>query len=156
MSAQSVAPDPLLGRSPVPFACTLTTAGARAAWVRAAGELDLRTSPRFERTLREAQLDFRTVVLDTREVSFIDCHAVHVILSADAAADWGLPPLKLLPGRVVEDLFRLLGVHGQIWSFDLVPSELVPGDAGLVGQRQAGTSRCLTLSGPWCLGTTAR
>jgi hypothetical protein len=137
MSAQSAAPDPLPGRPRLPFECTLTTAGARAAWVRVAGELDLSTSPRLERALREAQLDFRAVVLDTREVSFIDCRAVHVILAVAAGADWGVPPLKFLAGQVVEDLLRLLGVHGQIRSFDLVPSELVPGDVELVGQPHA-------------------
>ena len=129
MSAQSAAPDPLLGQASVPLECTLTTAGARAAWVHVAGELDLSTSPRLERTLREAQVHFRAVVLDTRDVSFIDCHAVQVILSASADAEWGMPPLKLLPGRVVDDLLRLLGLHGQIWSFDPVSSECAPSEA---------------------------
>lgn len=156
MSALPAAPDPLLGPFYVPFECALTTAGARTAWVRVAGELDLSTSPRLDCTLREAQLDFRAVVLDTRAVSFIDCNAVRVILSANAGADWGMPPLKLLPGRVVHDLLRLLGVREEIWTFDLDQSEVVPGEAGLPAQRYAETSRCLSLSGSASHGTTAR
>ena len=152
MSAQSAATDPLLGQSSVPFECTLTTAGARAAWVHVAGELDLSTSPRLEHMLRDAQLDSRAIVLDTRDVSFIDCRAVHVILSAGAGADRGMPPLRLLPGRVVDDLLRLLGLHEQIWCFDLDPSDVIPGAAGLPGKRHPQTSRCLSLSGP-SLGT---
>jgi anti-anti-sigma factor len=146
LPAQSAALDPLFGRSDAAFECALTTAGAGAAWVRVAGELDLSTAPQLERTLREAQIHFRAVVLDTREVSFIDCSALRVILSANAAAHRGVPPLKLVPGPVVDDLVRLLGVQGQIWSFDLVSSEVAPGEAELRRGRHTETYRFLRLS----------
>ena|SRR5450759_3575784 len=74
-----------------PFLCTLTTGGTRAAWIHVAGELDLVTSPQLKRTLRTADLHARLVVLDAREVTFIDSAGVHVILDASKNAEWGEP-----------------------------------------------------------------
>lgn len=110
----------------VPFECTLNAAGRRAAWVHVAGELDLVTSPQLERTLRAAQLHARMIVLDTRDVSFIDCSGVHVILDANAGADWGAPRLVLVPSPVVERLLKLANVYSEVWTFDLDPSEPGP------------------------------
>ena len=46
-----------------------------------AGELDLATSPQFRQTLEEAQRAVGLVVLDFRELSFIDSSGIHVILN---------------------------------------------------------------------------
>jgi anti-anti-sigma factor len=104
---------------PSPFLCTLNTGGTRAAWVHVAGELDLVTSRELERTLREAQLHARLIVLDARGVTFIDSSGVHVILDASAAAEWGGARLMLVPGPAVDRMLRVSQVRGQVWTFEL-------------------------------------
>jgi anti-anti-sigma factor len=121
MSQLSAVPDPTADFCAGPFECTVSAAGRRAAWIHAAGALDLSSSPQLERALRAAQLHARLVVLDTREVSFIDCSGVHAILAANAGADWGVPRLILVPGPAVERLLKVAGAFKQIWTFDVDP-----------------------------------
>jgi anti-anti-sigma factor len=110
-----------------PFLCTLTTSGTRAAWIHVAGELDLVTAPQLERTLRTADLHARLVVLDAREVTFIDSAGVHVILDASKNAEWGGARLLLVPGAVMERILAATGVREQISTFALSPNEPAPG-----------------------------
>lgn len=114
-------PDPLHTGSPAPFRCALTVTGARAAWVHVGGELDRCTAPQLERTLRDAQLHARLIVLDAREVSFIDSSGLQVILAANAGQEWGAPRLIVVPSRVVTRLLKLTGLHGRVWTIDLAP-----------------------------------
>jgi anti-anti-sigma factor len=123
MSQLSAVPDTTADVWAAPFQCTVSAAGRRAAWIHAAGELDLCSSPQLESALRAAQLHARLVVLDTREVSFIDGSGVYAILAANAGADWGVPRLILVPGLAVERLLRLAGAYEQIWTFDLEPPD---------------------------------
>ena len=71
------------------FVCTCRDAGRDAVWVRAEGELDIATAPRIERTLRRAELRARLVVLDLRQLTFIDCSGVHRIVDAAIRAPGG-------------------------------------------------------------------
>lgn len=123
----SAVPNPTTASPAAPFECTLSTAGKRAAWVHAAGALDLCSSPQLERTLRAAQLHARLVVLDTREVSLIDGTGVRSILFANAGANWGVPRLILVPGLVVERVLKLAGAFKEIWTFDLEVPDHPPG-----------------------------
>ena len=61
--------------SPPPFVCSWRVGGSDAAWVRVAGELDLAASPQLRQRLGEAQCAVRLVVLDLRELTFIDSPA---------------------------------------------------------------------------------
>lgn len=127
MSQLSSVPAPATSACAAPFECTVSAAGRRAAWIHAAGELDLCSSPQLERALRAAQLHARLVVLDTREVSFIDCSGVYAILAANAGAEWGVPRLILVPGSAVERLLKLAGAYEQIWTFDVDSPDLASG-----------------------------
>jgi anti-sigma B factor antagonist len=118
---------PSSGRTASPFVCTLTVGGRRAAWVHVAGELDLLTSPELENNLREAQLHARLVVLDAREVTFIDSTGVHVILGASKVCEWGGARLMLVASAAVQNVLRAAGVSERISTFDLSPTE--PGPA---------------------------
>jgi anti-anti-sigma factor len=71
---------------PPAFDCSWQAGGFGAAWVHVEGEVDLATSPQLLRTLGEAQREARLVVLDVREVTFIDSAGVHAILAAAATA----------------------------------------------------------------------
>jgi anti-anti-sigma factor len=75
--------DPIVAYATIPqpaFVCAHASVGLDAAWVEVAGELDIATTPQLERTLREAQSSARLVVLDLRNVTFMDCSGVHVIV----------------------------------------------------------------------------
>jgi anti-anti-sigma factor len=71
---------------PPPFHCSWADGGPDAAWVRLAGELDIATTPQLERALREPRLQARLVVLDLRELAFIDSCGVHAIVDASIRA----------------------------------------------------------------------
>ena len=68
------------------FACSWSDGSEDAACVRLTGELDLSTGPELERTLQQAQARAPVVVLDLRELTFIDSSGLHVNASANARA----------------------------------------------------------------------
>ena len=89
--------------------------GADVAWIRVAGELDLATVPQLEIALREAQLHPRPVVLDLREVAFMDGCAVHVVVDASIRARQAGHRLALLRGPPnVDRIFALTGARDQV------------------------------------------
>jgi len=122
VSTAPIPPSVLCG-GPPPFVCTLAIGETRAAWIHLAGEVDLLTSPRLESTLREAQLDASLVVLDAREVTFIDSSGVHVILDASETCERGGARLMLVPSAAVERLLGLAGLRDRITTFDLSANE---------------------------------
>ncbi|MEO8687666.1 MAG: STAS domain-containing protein [Solirubrobacteraceae bacterium] len=99
--------DQMLARAhaPTAFACTATQAGLDAAWVDVAGELDLMTAPRLERTLRESQQLAHLTVLDLRELSFMDCAGVHTIVEASLRARKTSRRLVMVRGG--PDIYRM-------------------------------------------------
>ncbi len=110
-----------------PFVCSWEIGDWGAAWVQVAGELDLATSPQFRRTLREAQRAVRLVVLDLRELCFIDSSGTHVIL--DAAQDARRKGDRLLIVRgpaQVDRVLTLTEVCKRVVIFDLAPAEPAP------------------------------
>jgi anti-anti-sigma factor len=107
-----------------PFVCSWEICDWGAAWVQVAGELDLATSPQFRRTLGEAQRAVRLVVLDLRELCFIDSSGVHVILDADSDAQREEGRLLIVRGPAqVDRMLTLTEVGKQVMLFDLPPAE---------------------------------
>ena len=106
-----------------PFVCSWQMGGWHAAWVQVAGELDLSTSAQFRQTVGEAQRAVGLVVLDLRELSFIDSSGVHVIL--DAARDARRCEGRLLIVRgpaPVDRALALTNVGNEVIIFDLAPA----------------------------------
>jgi anti-sigma B factor antagonist len=68
------------------FDCSLRRSDHDVVCVHAAGELDIATAPQLELALREAMLQSRVVVLDLRDLAFIDSCGVHVIDKASNRA----------------------------------------------------------------------
>ena len=58
------------------FVCSTSEAGLEAAWVHVAGALDIATAPQLEQALAGAQTRARLVVLDLRELTFMDAAGV--------------------------------------------------------------------------------
>ena len=120
-------PIPAREYAPPPFVCSWQIGGWDAAWVQVTGELDLATSPQFRQRLGEAQHAVRLVVLDLRELCFIDSSGVHVIL--DAARDsrrYGGRLLIVRGPAPVDRVLTLTEVCKQVVIFDLAPAEPVP------------------------------
>ncbi len=87
-----------IGRSieapPPGFTCAVSYCGLAWAWVRAAGELDIAAALELEQILRDAVTRARLLLLDLRELEFIDSSGVHVFGVACVRA-------KRAPCRVV-------------------------------------------------------
>jgi anti-sigma B factor antagonist len=117
-------PDPVLGRGAFtrPFECSCTDDTLDAAWVHVAGALDIATSPRLVRTLRECEA--RLVVLDLRELAIMDCSGVHAIVDASRHARQLGRQLLLLRGPAhVDRVFSLTGHADEVETADLAPVE---------------------------------
>jgi anti-sigma B factor antagonist len=129
MPHTQISPDSVAGRAGAlapPFACFWTKGGLNAAWVQVAGELDIDTTPQLEKTLREptAQL----LVLDLRELAFMDSSGVHAIVNAGVRARQGGRRLVLLRGPPRVD--RVFGLTGS--SADVENGYVDPGEALLM------------------------
>jgi len=94
---------------PPPFACSCTNGGMDAARVYVGGELDIATTPQLERTLSQSQA--RLVVLDLRELAFIDSSGLHAIIDAGIRARRAGRRLVLV--RVPANVDRMLTVTGS-------------------------------------------
>jgi anti-sigma B factor antagonist len=122
--------DPIAGHadaaSPA-FVCSCTDGGLDAAWVHVAGELDLATAPELERTLRATQQQARLVLLDLRELTFMDRAGVHTIVNASINARKLGRRLVLLRGPPnVDRMFALTGSSDAVEIGDLDHSPAAP------------------------------
>jgi len=120
---------PIIAREYVapPFVCSWELGGWGAAWVQVAGELDLATSPQFRQSLGEAQRAARVVVLDLRELCFIDSSGVHVILDAARHSRRYGGRLLIVRGPAqIDRMLALMEVSKQVVIFDIAPSEPAP------------------------------
>jgi anti-sigma B factor antagonist len=98
-----------------PFRCELESR-RDAVHVRPIGELDLAAVPVVEAQLAElTAAGFAHLVLDLREVSFLDSSGLHLILTWDARArDDGLA-FELIPGPApVQRMFDVTGVAERL------------------------------------------
>jgi anti-anti-sigma factor len=68
------------------FQCEVRSSGRAATWIRAGGVLDLSAAPRFERALQDALSSALLVIVDLRELTFMDIAGLNPIVEADARA----------------------------------------------------------------------
>jgi anti-anti-sigma factor len=82
--------------------------------VHVVGELDIATTPRLERTLRESECR-RLVVLDLRELAFIDSCGVRAIVNASVRArEVGRRLVALRGPPNVDRMFALTGTADDV------------------------------------------
>jgi anti-sigma B factor antagonist len=130
---------------PPPFTCSCTNGGVGAAWVHVGGELDIATTPQLERTLDASQA--RLVVLDLRELAFLDSSGMHAIINAAIRARRAGRRLVLV--RVPANVDRMLTLTG---SFDQVEI----GDIGAVAPPVHALQRSLVARSLLMAAKTAR
>ena len=100
------------------FTCARSHAHTGAVGVRLTGELDLASARLLERALREAEAERGDVVLDLRDLTFLDCSGVRVILGAAQRARRAGHRLTVVPGPAhVTKVFTLTGTAGAIDGF---------------------------------------
>jgi anti-anti-sigma factor len=106
---------------PLPtLVCSWTDGGRDAAWVHVAGELTVATLPHLDRTLREPQVQARLVVLDLRELEFMDGSGAHALVSHAVRARKAGRRLVLLRGPAnVDGMLTLAGCSGDLEIGDL-------------------------------------
>jgi anti-anti-sigma factor len=95
--------------------------------VRTAVEQDIAAVPALDLTLHRAEADARVVVLDLRELEFIDPSGAHLLLEADRRAREA--DRRLLVGRdaaQIDRLFVLSGVDRQLELVDQPPAVAAP------------------------------
>jgi anti-anti-sigma factor len=96
-----------------PFVCSSSHGSLDSDWVHVAGALDIATTPQLERTLRESHA--RLVVLDMRDLGFMDSSGVHTIVNASAVARRDGRRLVLLRGiPYVDNVFALTGNADEV------------------------------------------
>jgi anti-anti-sigma factor len=117
--------DSIVGRAdavPPTFQCSWANGGPDAAWVHVAGELDIATTPQLARALRA--LRARLVVLDLRELAFMDSCGVHAIVDASIRArDVGRRILLLAGPPRVDCVFTLTESSDDVVYGDVHPVE---------------------------------
>lgn len=127
MSRKLAVTDSVVGLAealPSPFACSWTRDGLESAWIHLVGELDIATVAHVDRTLREAQPHARLLVLDLRDLAFIDCSGVRCVVGASIRARKAGCRLVLLRGKPnVDRVFTLTRSCDDVEIFDLDPVE---------------------------------
>ncbi len=109
---------------PPSFACTLNEDLPESAWVGVTGELDISTAPTLMRTLRAAGERARRVLLDLRELTFIDASGIHAIVRASRQFSGLGSRLAVVRGSgAVERMFVLTGAGEQLEMIDLHPAQ---------------------------------
>jgi anti-sigma B factor antagonist len=120
VSSSTVSPQAVRGG----FACTLRDGGLDAAWVHVVGDLDLATAPTLELTLQQAEARAQRVVLDLRELTFIDSAGVHAIVNATIRARAAGSRLVLVRGPApIDRLFGLTKMAALLEIVDLHPAQ---------------------------------
>jgi anti-sigma B factor antagonist len=93
---------------PAVFECSPVNGDPDSVCVHVAGELDIATAPGLEVALWDALLATRLVVLDLRDLAFIDSSGVHAVIDASNWARRTARRLVILRGPAhVDRIFKL-------------------------------------------------
>lgn len=109
----------MTGDLPTPFSCEADEDHGRL-HVRLRGELDLATAPELEALAMPAAQGGRDVVVDLRELEFLDSSGVRVLVALHAVASEGGGRLSVVRGAVGSPVQRVLEVSGLEGMLDLV------------------------------------
>jgi anti-anti-sigma factor len=104
------------------FECTWSEGGLNAAWIHLCGELDVDTTPLLEWALRAPDSQAQLIVLDMRDLAFMDSTGVHAIVNAGARVRQLGHRLVILRGPPeVDRVFALTGNTRYVEDGGLAP-----------------------------------
>jgi anti-sigma B factor antagonist len=113
------------------FVCQLSDDGSGVACIYLSAELDIASAPRFERDLHRAELQARLVVVDLRDLSFMDSFGLRVITAGNHRSRRVGRRLVLLPGP--PQVQRLLAVTGAVEGLEVAElSDIEPAAQALL------------------------
>jgi anti-sigma B factor antagonist len=139
VSAATAEPSEL----PAVFECSLVNGNPDSVCVHVVGELDIANAPKLEVALREALQAARLVVIDLRDLAFIDSSGVHAIVNASKRARTIARRVAILPGPAhVDRIFKLSRALEEL-EFDRTDS-LGPVCAEASRRRRSGLPRSPT------------
>ena len=117
----TVAPDYQVRDSAPRFACITEPDGSGAVWIHLSGELDMHTTPQLVWTLSEPLLvQAPLVVLDLRDLAFIDSAGLEAIVQANARARRRERRVLVVRGSpTVHRIFTLTKAAGDLEILDL-------------------------------------
>ena len=125
MPSHSVSPESIADQAHVlapAFDCSWRDGGRNAAWVHLAGELDVDTTPLLEWALRAPDSQAQLIVLDMRDLAFMDSSGVHAIVNAGARERQLGRRLVILRGPPeVDRVFALTGNTRYVEDGDVAP-----------------------------------
>lgn len=113
--------------APVPppnlFRCTWRSAST-ADWAMLSGELDIAHAASLERMLRDAEAHAELVVLDLRDLEFMDCTGARVIFDSSQRLRRAGRSMVIVRGtHQVDRVFTVVGVADKLKILDLEPAE---------------------------------
>ena len=92
--------------------------------VVAVGEIDLATVDALQAEVDAAAGETKRVVLDLREVSFIDSAGLRLVVHSSRALEAGGSTLAVVRGpKEVQRVFDLVGLDGRVTMLDQPPDE---------------------------------
>jgi anti-anti-sigma factor len=107
------------------FTCTLQASDIGPAWVRVAGDLDIRSAPLLMHALQHTNGFPRLTLLDLRRLLSLDPSGADVIVHASARAQRAKHRLVLIRGpSQVQSVLALCDVEGILETVDLDTPEL--------------------------------
>jgi anti-anti-sigma factor len=122
MPSPDLLPETPPARESGRFYCALQHCGRNAAWVRLSGELDRAAAPQLATHLDDALVSARLVVVDLRELSFMDSTGLGVVVAAHDRARQTQRRLVLVRGPAhVSRLLDLTGLSDRLAITDLEP-----------------------------------
>lgn len=114
----------------VPYCCRSPETAA-AVRVAMAGELDINTVPELDRALRRAEAHGTPVILDLRELDFLDGAGAKLLLATDRRIRRAGGRLIIIRGPVEVDwFFWLIGIDSEL---DFVDQAAAPAILALLG-----------------------
>lgn len=115
-------PQKLSNEEPRQFDCELEHSGRSAAWLRLHGELDLAYGQEFAESVEQALASALLVMVDLRDLTYIDSVGIHELIKADARARRSGRRLVLVRGRgQVDRIFVLIGLSHWLNIIELKP-----------------------------------
>jgi anti-anti-sigma factor len=104
---------------PSGFSISISESDGRAV-VAIRGELDLATAPELETALLERLDAGEDVVLDLRDLQFMDSSGLRVLITAHARAADGGPQFAIVRPRVGSEVARILDIAGVEQQLNLI------------------------------------